>query len=132
MCRRGGVQHGGKPTFLPDRADPADEVPGAAFRGTRLGERCPLATELAGERLQIQLAIDRHDRHYQTFVCGPIRLRDKGFEDPLRLDPKSRRSFQPVGPGIPVVLELVGGEVDAGAAQGEGRGCSGGLGMAAR
>lgn len=126
------VEHGGERPLLPDGADPADEVSGTAFGVGRVCQGCAFAAELPGECFQVQLTINRDDRHHESLVCSPIRLCDKGFEDAFGRDAERGRGLEAVRLRAPIVLELMSGEVDAGPAQRERRGRSGGRWMTTR
>ena len=51
-----------EPPAPAERADPADDVAGGPLGRGRLGQRRPAAAERPRERLEVELAGDRHDR----------------------------------------------------------------------
>ena len=62
--------HGRVRPLLPDRRDAARDVPGRPLGRGHLGHHRPAAAERAGQRLEVEPARDRHDRHDQPAVQG--------------------------------------------------------------
>ena len=77
---------------LPDRADASDDVAGCALRGRVVGHVGSTSPEGVGERLEVQLPGDRHDRDREPAVDR----RDQRLEDLVRVHAQRRGRVQPV------------------------------------
>src|SRR5690554_1474725 len=109
-----GVQEGGQPALLPQRADAAHQVAGGALGLIGLGHGGPAGTGGPGQGLEVEPARDRHDGHRQAAVVEP---REQGLEHLVGREPKRPRRLLAVGGAARVMGVLGQGEGDTGLLQ---------------
>src|SRR5690606_17026981 len=85
--------------------DAADHVAGQSLRRPRLGHACALGTQRGGDRLEVELPVDRHDP--DRAPAGPaLEVDEQRLEDPPRLDPQRLGGPHPVRRGRGGALAL--------------------------
>src|SRR5690606_14315372 len=99
----GGVDHGGQPLALAERADAASHVAGGPLGGGRVGHGGLLAARRRGQGLEAQRGADRHHRDGE----GAVHLGDQRLEDPVVRDAERVGGLLAVG-GAAVPGGLVG------------------------
>src|SRR5690606_38458323 len=105
----GGVDHGGQPLALAERADAASHVAGGPLGGGRVGHGGLLAARRRGQGLEAQRGADRHHRDGE----GAVHLGDQRLEDPVVRDAERVGGLLAVGgAAVPGGLVGVQGEVD--------------------
>jgi hypothetical protein len=102
------VDHDPKPLALTHRGDAARHVPGGPLGRGHVGHRGLLAAAGGGERLQVELALDRDHPGHQ----GPVHLGDQRLEHAARRHSERLAGLAAVGLGPRVVGVFVHGERD--------------------
>ena len=104
------VHHHRQPLALAYRGDAAGHVPGGPLGRRHLGHRGLLAAARGGERLEVELALDRNHPGHQR----PVHLGDQRLEHAVRRDAERLAGFGAVGLVPRVVGVLVQRERDPG------------------
>ena len=100
VLERALVEHGRERLALAERADAAGDVAGGALGLLDVGHLRLLALDGRGERLEVELVLDRHDRDGELAVD----VGDERLEDRRRVQARALGGLEPVGLVLGVVL----------------------------
>jgi len=103
MGHGGGVQYGRQALALRERADAAAHVAGRPFGQTWVGHHGTFSAQRGGERLEVERAAHRYNRHRQRAV----HLGDERLEAASRVDSKGVCGFGAVRTGPRIVRVFV-------------------------